>query len=353
MAKNKWLRPVLTGAFYAVLVAVLAYYLVSIDWGALTGVTIGVAWLLVASVIGLGFRYWQTYVWITVLRNLGAHDVRMNANLTYVYAKSWLGRYIPGTAPWILGKIYFASQHGVSRAKLAVGSLLEGAIQIAVLLATSSVMLLLDPRLDVVGVPLKIAMVAVVVACIVVLLPPIFNPIMALGFRILRRPALSAENRVSWRTVATASAQYVVGAILSGASLFFVVKAIADTLQWGDFWFVSASGNLASAASMLAVFAPGGLGVREGIQLALLQVVIPSAIAVVAVVVMRVWSVAMDLLFFAIGWIGVRVANASRRRRGLVPVPDADAGRPDGSAAASAQQADGAREVRDDSVAHS
>lgn len=313
MAKRPWLRPLITIAFYVGLAIFLTLYLLNIDYTAFADLTLDVRFLLVAAVLALGFRYWQTFIWITVLRGLGAREVRMTAELTNVYAKSWLGRYIPGTAPWILGKIYFASQHGVSKSKLAVGSVLEGAIQVAVLLATSSILLLLDPRLDVLPAAVTIAMVAVVVGAVIGLLPPVFNWLMSLVFRVLRRGSLAAENRADWRTILIASGQYVTGAALSGLSLFFVVKAIYPTLAWSDALFVIASGNLAGAASMVAVFAPGGIGVREGIQLVLLNVIVPGAIAIVAVVFTRLWGITMDLIFFGLARVSVAVARRRRR----------------------------------------
>jgi uncharacterized membrane protein YbhN (UPF0104 family) len=301
--KKTWVRRTATALVYVLLVGFLAWTIYGINWSALSKVTFNVGFLALALVVGLGFRYWQTFIWITVLRGLGAKNVRMNAELIYVYAKSWLGRYIPGTAPWILGKIFFASKHGVSKTKLAVGSLLEAAIQIAVLLSTSSILLFLDPRLNIPSVEfLKPIMVAVVVASAIGLLPPVFNRLMALAFRILRRPTLERENYASWRTILTATGQYVIGAFLSGASLFYIAAAIYPQLGYGNFFFVVAAGNLAGAVSMLIIFIPSGIGVREGVQLALLRVIMPGAIATAAVVLTRVWTILMDLLFFGISW---------------------------------------------------
>jgi glycosyltransferase 2 family protein len=316
--KRPWLRPLLTAVFYVILVVFLVVYLLNIDFSVFATTQIAWWYLIAAAAFALSFRYWQTFIWITVLRGLGATGVRMNAELTFVYAKSWLGRYVPGTAPWILGKIYFASQHGVSKAKLAVGSLLEGAIQVAVLLATSAILLLLDPRLDVVDPSIKLVMVVVVVGAVVGLLPPVFNWLMSLAFRLLRRPALSAENRVRGRTILIAAGQYLFGAALSGLSLYFIVKAIYPDLPISDLLFVVAAGNLAGAASMLAFFAPGGIGVRETIQLVLLGVVVPKAIAVVAVVLTRLWGITMDLAFFGITRLALTIA---RRRRGPSATP--------------------------------
>jgi len=318
MDKKVVLRRSLTALFYVALAAALVIYLLNVDLSALATLSPSPVWLLISVVLALGFRFWQVYVWLTVLRGLGAKDARMSPELVEVYAKSWLGRYIPGTAPWILGKIFFASQYGISKARLAVGSLLEGVIQIAVLLALSSLMLLFDPRLDVLGQTLRIIMIVAIVGSIVALIPPVFNFGMSLLFRILRRGKLAAENRANGKTIIIASLQYVVGALLSGASLFFVVKAVYPEVDWADTTYVMASSNLASASSMLAVFVPGGLGVREGVQLTLLSVVIPSAIALVVVVFTRLWAIAMDLVFFALGKIILAIA---KRRRGPEPEP--------------------------------
>lgn len=318
MNRRRALRLGLTILFYVALVVFLVVYLSTLDFGALADVEPALVWLIPAAVLALGFRYWQAFIWITLLRGLGARDVRMSPQLVEVYAKSWLGRYIPGTAPWILGKIFFASQRGISKARLAVGSLLEAAIQIAVLLALSSLVLLFDPRLDVLGPGLRVTLILALVACIVGLLPPVFNFGMSLVFRVVRRKELAADNRATAATIAVAAGQYVIGAVLAGASLFFLAKTVYPALAFGDFLYVMSASNLASAASMLAVFAPGGIGVREGVQLALLAVVIPGAVALVVVVATRIWALVMDLLFFASGEL---VAFLARRRGGSAGEP--------------------------------
>src|SRR5690606_15773151 len=114
----------------------------------------------IATLLAMAFRYWGAFIWLAILRTLGATRLRQNlSQLLHVYAKSWLGRYIPGTAPWILGKIYFASKLGVSKNKLAVSSLLEGGLQIIVTLVIAVGILLLDPKVDsVITAELKVLM---------------------------------------------------------------------------------------------------------------------------------------------------------------------------------------------------
>jgi uncharacterized membrane protein YbhN (UPF0104 family) len=235
-----------------------------------------------------------------LLRSLGASNVRFSNNLIYVYAKSWLGRYIPGTAPWILGKIYFASKQGLSKNKLAVSSMLEGGLQIIVQMVFALSLLGLDPRLDIIPDELKLLFLATTIACLVVLVPPVFNKMMSLAYKVVKKKVFSREHYASSKTIGKGFSLYVFGTILGSLSLFFIAKAVYPELDYDQMIFVMGVGTLASAASMLAVFAPSGIGVREGIQLALLSLIMPTEIAFAITIITRLWSVACDLLFFAL-----------------------------------------------------
>jgi uncharacterized membrane protein YbhN (UPF0104 family) len=225
---RKWAGRLVPIVFYGLLILFLALYLRSLDFSKLASVELNWWYLLLASVLALTNRYVGTFTWFTILRTLGATDLHLHRHLIYVYAKAWMGRYIPGTAPWILGKIYFASQHGISKQKLAVSSLLEGGLQIVTMLVFSLALLVFD------------------------------------------------------------------------LALFFVAKAVDPSLSYHNIAFVMGAGSLAGAASMLAIFAPSGLGVREGIQLVLFSLIMPKELALAVTIITRLWIVAIDFAFFAL-----------------------------------------------------
>lgn len=292
---------VIPGAFYTLLVVFLALYLRSIDYSEFQNLHVVWKYLIIASVLGLFTRFFQVFIWFVILNSLGADNLRNNTRqLIYVYAKSWLGRYIPGSATWILGKIYFASKHGVSKNKLAVSSLLEGGLQVTVVMAVALLMLVFDQRLDVIDVRFKILMVAIVACCLVAIMPFVFNRVVATIYKILKKKSLHLEHYATRQTIVRGASLYTVGAFLSGISLFFIAKAIYPQLGYSDIWFVMGVGNLAAAVSMLAVFAPSGLGVREGIQLTLLSLIMPTELALLVTITTRLWGVAMDLVFFLV-----------------------------------------------------
>lgn len=298
-------------AFYALILVFLALYVRSTDLSRLAEVR-PLWWsLVVATVLALSFRYWGAYIWTVLLRSLGARDVRLDPELALVYAKSWLGRYIPGTAPWILGKIFFASQRGIPRRKLAVSSLLEAALQILAQLVFALVLLLVAPGVDAVSPGLRGLLVLALVACLAALPPPVFNRVLRLGFRLLRRPPFAREDEATWRSVGVGFGLFAGGAVIGGASLFFVAKTVDPAMGYDLMPYVVGVSTLAGAASMLAVFAPGGIGVREGIQVALLSLVMAPELALLVAVATRVHSVLVDLAFFGAA-SGVRAV--SRRR---------------------------------------
>lgn len=286
--------------FYGLLLVFLVLYLRSIDYSKLTDISISWPYVLIATAFALAFRYWGAYIWVVLLRSLGAATVRLNRTLVYIYAKSWLGRYIPGTAPWILGKIYFASQQGISKNKLAVSSLLEGALQIIVQFLFALALLAFDPRLDIISSQIKLLILVAIVGCVVALIPAVFNKLIASAYRLIKKKPFAREHYASGHTISKGFALYIVGALLSSLSLFFIAKAVYPALGYDQLLFVMGVGTLSGAVSMVAIFAPSGLGVREGIQLALLSLIMPTEYALVVTVVTRLWSILVDMLFFAV-----------------------------------------------------
>jgi hypothetical protein len=289
--------------FYALLVLFLVLYLHSVDLSKLAHVHVSVGYLVLACLLGLIKNYVGTFTWLVILKSLGAEHIRMQKQLIYIYAKAWMGRYIPGTAPWILGKIYFASQHGISKQKLAVSSLLEGGLQIVTMLVFSLVLLVFDRRLDVLGNGFKALMIGVALAGIVVLSPIVFNRLIRVAYRTLRHTELEAEHLASNATTLRGASLYLADAIINGLSLFFIAKAIDPGLAYSNMIFAMGAGSLAGAASMLAVFAPSGLGVREGIQLVLFSLIMPKELALAVTIVTRLWSVGIDFAFFGLSRI--------------------------------------------------
>lgn len=302
-----WVAPL---AYYTVLIGIAGYLLATLDWRVLDGLRPEWGWIAVATLTGLASRVLMIATWLVILRGLGARRGLDVSALAYVYAKSWLGRYIPGTVPWILGKIYFASRQGLSVRKLTTSSLLEAGLQTLVGLVVGIALILFAPR----AAPLPTALVATMIGAIavggVLLLPPVFNRAMQFAARLFRRPPIAAEDLPGYRTVGSGAGLYVVVAVANGASLFFIALALEPGLPAAVFLYCVGALALASAVGMLAVFAPGGIGVREAVLVVLLGAVMPTEAALAIAVVTRAWSIAVDLLFVGAAAANLRIGRA-------------------------------------------
>jgi glycosyltransferase 2 family protein len=300
MTRGQRVSQVVQIAFTVLVIAFIAIYLSRIDWTSLEGLSLSPAPLIASCLIALAYRYWGAFIWLYLLVQLGAKSIgRFWVELSYVYAKSWLGRYLLGAGTWILGKLYFAAQHGVPKSKLAVSGVLEGVLQLVATLVVGLALLVFDPRLGALGVGAVTVAAIALAACVVALIPPVFRFGIGLAFRIVRRKRIAREDLPSGRSILVGGSLYVIGTFISGSAYFFVVQAVYPAVRWTDFIYIVGASSVAAAVSLLAVFAPGGIGVREGVQVAFFSALMPTEIAVVIAVLMRLWSLAIDVLFFA------------------------------------------------------
>lgn len=308
---NKIIGPI----FYILLIIFVLIYIQKLDWSVLNQIKIQWQYVVIATILSLLFIYWGAFIWMQILITLGAKNIYQNfIPLLHVYAKSWLGRYIPGTAPWILGKIYFAAKLGVSKNKLAVSSLLEGALQIAVTFSSSLLILLIDVRTrQFLNPEMLLVLAFMLLGSIIVMIPTVFNKIFATAYRLLKRKKFNLEHAATNQSILRGSSMYLLGSFVNGIAFFFIAKAVFPDLGYQDLFYVVGISNLASAISMVAIFAPSGIGVREGIQIAMLSAIMPVEIATIIALVTRIWNVACDLLFYGLNQIIFSLTQSSKK----------------------------------------
>lgn len=293
------IRRVVSIVFYAAFAVFAVWYLQRLDFTALQGMTPAADKAIVATLVALGSRYWGVFVWLTILEQLGARIGQRWKDFAAVYAKSWLGRYLPGKVAWIAGKVYFASAHGISKRKLAIGSLVEAGAQTLVALALSLLLLTVTPQSARIPTALRLAALLAALSVLLVLTPPVFNWVVGWAYRAVRRQSL-LEDRVDAKLLGSAIGLYVVGFLLSGLSYFFLTWTFDHGLSVAHLFFVVAVFNLAGAVGVLSVFAPSGLGVRESVQLLLLPLIMSAELALAITVAARVWSMGVDMLFYVL-----------------------------------------------------
>ena len=292
--------------FYALLAAFLGQYLRATDWSTLARLDVDVRYLLLALPLSLATRFVQPLAWRALIEGFG-EPAPPYPQLTHVYALSWLGRYIPGKVAWIGAKILFGREHGVSAATLAASSVAEAILHLSTALAVA--LLLSAFWGDAIPLGPNVELLAVVALAVlsVALVPSLFDRVMRLATSRARTGTPVAGQRLRGRALLTAAAVYVTIHAVSGIPVFLIIRAMHASIDSALVPELTAAILIAGTMGTLAVFAPAGLGVREGILIVALGALMPRAIAVAAVVVLRLWAIALDVMFYGIAALVARM----------------------------------------------
>lgn len=303
------------GVAYLVLLGVALVYLIpTLDWQKLREVRIATLPLLVAAFLGLSARYWMAFVLLLSLGKDTHGRWKPLGAVTSIFGRTWLSRYFPVKGAWVVHRLTVARKLGVSPSQMAVATGFESFTQVFVLSMCATGVLLIRPgSAESPETALWVAILGTL-AFLIAGSPPFLG----LMIRVTGRLGLAAAREIrtpSYRQFGLVSAAHVATVILVGTSAAMVVVGFVGPISLAQTATVVGVVALASALSMLAVFAPAGIGVREVILIYGLQGITSFEIAVVVAVVVRAMSVGLDLIFWLLSRVH-RLGNLDS------PVPD-------------------------------
>jgi uncharacterized membrane protein YbhN (UPF0104 family) len=291
-------RQIITGIFYISVIGFLAVFALSLDFQTLMSFEINWLPIVFATALAIFARFVFAFIWRLLLSSMGAElSPKQSRELLGVYGKAWLGRYLPGSATWVIGKIYFASNLGVSKTKLAVSSIMEAMLQLVIVIALAAGLLVFDPQIAELGQGYELLLILVALLGLLSVYPKVFNRLIGWVYQLLRKTTISNSDLLSNRAVINASGLFALTSVLNAVSLLMVALAFDASLFENSFLILGVA-SLASAVSILVVIAPAGIGVREGIQILGLGLVTGPEMALAITVMMRLFSIIWDLVFY-------------------------------------------------------
>jgi len=215
-----------------------------------------------------------------------------------------LGRYVPGKVWQIAGLAYLAKREGVQAsvatgaAVLGQGIALLGAtlVGIGALLGTNG----LSREIGWGGLVAGIGVALTIVGAVVI--PPVFRRVVAFWFRVTRTDppgdGLGTGNvGLRWLT------SYVVIWGIYATAFWLLYLSFGESRT---FLQVGPAFAAAYVAGYIAIFAPAGAGIREGVLVVLLQPIMAREAAVVLAVIARLWTTALELAAAALLTVGWR-----------------------------------------------
>lgn len=220
---------------------------------------------------------------------------------TIIFMKSQLGKYIPGKIGIVITKVIEAEKKGVSKQTAAIASSLEIVLQLYVMLLVSFIAIyFFGQRQSLIAINKEILYILSGLAIILFLLitPSTFKKYSNALLVKINRPQFE---RLNPRSFYLSLVFKLSGILLSGASVFFIIRMI-HSISYSELPFIISASTLAFLLGLVAFFAPLGVGVRDAILMTLLSVVIPSPIALVATILIRLLAFLIELIFIGLAF---------------------------------------------------
>jgi uncharacterized membrane protein YbhN (UPF0104 family) len=274
-------------------------YLSKVNYSALSNITITWWFIVPALILSQGVRYWGAFAWFILLKGIGARNLNDERLLLHIYAKSWMARYIPGGAAWMITKVYYASKHGISKSKLSVSTTFEAVLQIGVVCMLSVLLIALDGSFVGISSIERIALICFVCICAFFLYPTVFNFFLGIAHKLIKKSSMPAEDKIDSKLLIKGVLLYLAWALMGGFILYCVSALLYPGINISNLYFIVASANIAGALGMIMIFIPSGIGVKDGILILLLSSILPIEYSIAIAVFMRLWDFLMDLIFLA------------------------------------------------------
>ena len=277
----------------------------------------------------------STWFWQKLIELLGDRPLSRYPLIRAYFCGS-LGKYVPGKAAVILIRSALAGGHGVSLVRASIASIVEaGAVMLVGCVVTvvfAATIIPPDalpkgiaevvPRESVSWGSLLIAVVILVLAMPIVAVPAnwIFFKIARIvekrtGLKSVEENSATSETpddqkpgndqlteatdstigRLTWQFLVAASLMFALSWTGHGLSLLLVLRSMNPDIMTVDAWIISTSAAAAGTSiGFFAVFAPGGLAVREGLIITLLAPSMGGSVAVAAAGLYRLTSLAAE-----------------------------------------------------------
>jgi len=230
--------------------------------------------------------------WIILLRRTGHYSAGQVKSYLRIWWVSFLYRYVPGKLLLAVERARMGSAVGIPPAAGAALTVVETLLSI---LAGSAVSLLAVTYFTEADAPVFVGAAGFAIFAVFAF-PAGFRVLCGLRFVKSRYPEL-ASVALGSGDILVSVLPYILHYLLLGLS-FFLLSRNLELLTWATFPGLCGIYALSHVIGLIALFAPGGLGVREGALAVQLGRLLPSGVAEALAIGVRIWFTLIELLCY-------------------------------------------------------
>ena len=264
--------------------------------------------ILLASIVTLFFGLtFSSWLWGRMVSELGSSSPGLIGSMRIVFSAN-VARYLPGRLWQLAGLAVLAGRVGVSGAVAGIAGVLGQAFSLAAVTIIAAPVFLGSRAGD--GHAWAAAVGVLILFVALASVPPLVDAGLRFALRVARIPT-DGPSSVARMFGLRWLGWYLLNWIAYGLAFVLLVRGLGFSVGWLE---LISSFSAAYLLGYIAIFAPAGLGVREGFLVVFLEPELAGAAVGVAVLT-RVWMTAVELLPAA-GFAIWEVARTGGRLRG-------------------------------------
>jgi hypothetical protein len=276
--------------------------------GVISWARVGLASLMFAAFLFV----FRSLSWRRILIGFG-HRLPVAAS-TRIWCTSELARYLPGVIWQVIGRVYLVRKYGVSASVCSASQVLEVAMFLLanIMLAVGCLAWFGHKISHGVAQDWLFAAIGMIPVLFVLVHPRVFARLANGILARLGKPTIA--KRLRFHEMCGLLVWALIGLLWQSLAIWLVVSGPLH-LQFAKWWVVAGAYSLAWCAGFLAVWAPGGLGVRELVFVAAMDWALPPQVRVSFVdpkvllgflgflsVLLRIWVTVGELVLAALAY---------------------------------------------------
>jgi uncharacterized membrane protein YbhN (UPF0104 family) len=247
---------------------------------------------LLLSTLVFAFSYFiQIWAWYLITLKLKIALSPSETLKTWLYSQ--LGKYLPGKVWIFLGRFHFYELKGKSKKAISIALYFETITVIVAAGIISFVTLLFFEKTDLVysGMPFWWMLFPLIFA-LVFLHPKVLQKILNWVLVKFKRESISLS--ISYRDILGVLFLCILSWLIGGVGFYLFINSVFPIPSTHILYLMGALA-FSSTLGLIALFAPSGLGVREGILVYLLSFMMPGPVAVIISLLTRIWMTLIEI----------------------------------------------------------
>jgi len=260
--------------------------------------------LMMSFFFGILYNFTISLGWYSILKINQERVTFFTSNWLLVFGN--LGKYIPGKIWQVASRVYLFNNIGIKKTSI----LKYMGVELILFILSASMLFLCSSYFygslygDYSILGQRYLIVVGLIFYVICLNPRVLNRILMIGIRkrLINQNEIEGQLNIKWSHIFIIQTIYITGWIFAGLSLTYLIFAVSN-IKIELSGFIIGSLSIAYIVGYVTLFAPGGIGVREGILTVLLSSLFPLSIAGAIAISFRIIGSLCEALYIAASYL--------------------------------------------------